>query len=57
MTASANGEPVIWLSHFIPFPPRGGAFQRSYHLLRETSRRHETLLVAFNRPAAAGLLG
>ncbi len=42
---------LIWLSHFIPFPPRGGAPQRSYHLLREVSRHRETMLIAFNRPA------
>jgi len=42
---------LIWLSHFVPFPPRGGAPQRSYHLLREASRHHETILIAFNRPA------
>lgn len=44
---------LIWLSHFIPYPPRGGAPQRSYHLLREASRHRDTLLVAFNRPAAS----
>jgi glycosyltransferase involved in cell wall biosynthesis len=42
---------LIWLSHFIPFPPRGGAPQRSYHLLREASRHRDTMLIAFNRPA------
>lgn len=41
---------LIWLSHFIPFPPRGGAHQRSYNLLREASKQHEITLVAFNRP-------
>jgi glycosyltransferase involved in cell wall biosynthesis len=41
---------LIWLGHFIPFPPRGGAHQRSYHLLRQASRNHEIILVAFNRP-------
>src|SRR5512143_601460 len=45
---------LIWLSHFVPFPPRGGAPQRSYHLLREASRHHETMLIAFNRPAVSG---
>jgi len=45
---------LIWLSHFLPYPPRGGAPQRSYHLLREASRHHEIILVAFNRPAVAG---
>jgi len=42
---------LIWLSHFIPYPPRGGAYQRSFHLLREAARNHEVMLVAFNRPA------
>jgi polysaccharide biosynthesis protein PslH len=45
---------LIWLSHFLPFPPRGGAPQRSFHLLREASRRHETMLIAFNRPVVRG---
>ena len=45
---------LIWLSHFIPFPPRGGAPQRSYHLLRQASRLHDIVLVAFNRPAVSG---
>jgi len=42
---------LIWLSHFIPFPPRGGAPQRSYNLLREASRHRDAMLIAFNRPA------
>jgi glycosyltransferase involved in cell wall biosynthesis len=39
---------LIWLSHFIPYPPRGGAHQRSFNLLREAARRFETTLVAIN---------
>lgn len=39
---------LLWLSHFIPYPPHGGAHQRSYNLLRHASRRYETTLVAFN---------
>jgi polysaccharide biosynthesis protein PslH len=39
---------LLWFSHFIPYPPRGGAHQRSYNLLRHVSRRYETTLVAFN---------
>lgn len=42
---------LIWLSHFMPFPPIGGAHQRSYHLLRQASRNYEVILIAFNRPA------
>src|SRR5262249_1014983 len=41
---------LIWLGHFIPYPPRGGGHQRSYHLLRQASKSHEIVLVAFNRP-------
>jgi len=44
---------LIWLSHFIPFPPRGGASQRSFHLLQEAARRYRVTLVAFNRPEQA----
>lgn len=38
---------VLWLSHLIPYPPKGGVLQRSYNLLRETARRHEVHLLAF----------
>ncbi|HET7841069.1 MAG TPA: hypothetical protein VFM21_05660, partial [Terriglobia bacterium] len=39
---------LIWLSHFIPYPPRGGSRQRSYNLLRHISAKYETHLVALN---------
>ncbi len=39
---------VLWLSHFIPFPPRGGNVQRSFNLLRQASRFSEVSLVALN---------
>ncbi|MEZ4586471.1 MAG: glycosyltransferase family 4 protein [Gemmatimonadales bacterium] len=38
---------ILWLSHFVPYPPKGGHLQRGYHLLREASARHEVALVAF----------
>jgi len=41
---------LIWLSHFIPYPPRGGAAQRSFHLLQEAARRYRVTFIAFNRP-------
>lgn len=37
---------ILWLSHFVPYPPKGGCFQRSYNLLRQLSTRHEIHLVA-----------
>jgi len=29
---------VLWLSHFAPYPPKGGAEQRSYNMLAELGR-------------------
>ena len=39
---------LLWLSHFIPYPPRGGAHQRSFHLLRNISEQREVHLFALN---------
>ncbi len=39
---------LIWLSHFVPYPPRGGSRQRSYNLIRYISTKFETHLVALN---------
>jgi len=47
---------VLWLSHFLPYPPKGGALQRSYHLLRAAARRHEIHLVALSQRAILGTL-
>jgi glycosyltransferase involved in cell wall biosynthesis len=38
---------ILWVSHIIPFPPKSGVHQRSYHLLRGVSRRHSVDLVSF----------
>lgn len=40
---------ILWLSHFYPYPPAGGALQRSYHLLRQAASRHLVNLVAFHK--------
>ncbi len=39
---------LLWFSHFVPFPPRGGNVQRSFHLLRSLATDFEISLVAFN---------
>jgi glycosyltransferase involved in cell wall biosynthesis len=39
---------LVWLSHFIPFPPRGGSRQRSFNLIRHISAKYETHVVALN---------
>jgi len=39
---------ILWLSHLIPFPPRGGNLQRSFNLIREVAKSHEVSLAALN---------
>lgn len=31
---------IVWISHFVPYPPRGGAPQRSYNLIRGIAANH-----------------
>ncbi len=38
---------ILWLSHLVPYPPKGGALQRSYNLVREIAKYHELTLLAF----------
>ena len=40
---------VLWLSHFIPYPPKGGMLIRSYNLIKQLAQRHEVDLVALGR--------
>jgi glycosyltransferase involved in cell wall biosynthesis len=40
---------ILWLSHLIPYPPKGGVLQRAYYMLKEISKYHEVDLVAFNQ--------
>jgi polysaccharide biosynthesis protein PslH len=42
---------VLWLSHLVPYPPKAGVIQRSYHLLRQLSRAHDVDVLAFHQPA------
>ena len=44
---------LLWFSYFIPYPPRGGNFQRSFNLLRQCSKKYEINLVALNQQAYA----
>jgi polysaccharide biosynthesis protein PslH len=38
---------VLWASHLIPYPPKSGVHQRTYHLLKGVAARHEVDLIAF----------
>jgi len=39
---------VLWLSHILPYPPKGGVSQRSYNLIKEISKTHKIYLIAIN---------
>lgn len=47
---------ILWLSHLIPYPPKGGVLQRAYYLLREAAKYHQVDLLAFNQPGLIGPL-
>ncbi len=38
---------ILWLSHLIPYPPKGGVLQRSFHLSKELCSYHKVDLIAF----------
>jgi len=40
---------ILWLSHLVPYPPKGGVLQRSYNMIKEISKYHDITLVAFNQ--------
>jgi sugar transferase (PEP-CTERM/EpsH1 system associated) len=42
---------ILFISHFVPYPPRGGALQRNYNLLREISKDHEVHLITLSQKA------
>jgi len=42
---------ILWLSHLVPYPPKGGVLQRSYNLVHEISKHHDLTLLAFIQPA------
>ena len=42
---------ILWLSHLVPYPPKGGVLQRSYNLIRHIAKHHNIFLLAFNQKA------
>jgi hypothetical protein len=43
---------ILWLSHFVPYPPKGGCFQRSYNLITRVGIQHDVHLVALRHKQA-----
>ncbi len=44
---------ILWLSHFVPYPPKGGCFQRSHNLLKEVARGNDVYLVALRNKTSS----
>lgn len=42
---------LLWLSHVLPHPPKGGVLQRSYHLLRAAAEENDVDLLTFRQRA------
>lgn len=40
---------ILWVSHLVPYPPKGGVLMRSYYLLRELGRHHDVDVFAINQ--------
>ncbi|NKB37603.1 MAG: glycosyltransferase [Gammaproteobacteria bacterium] len=38
---------ILWLSHLVPYPPKGGVLQRSHNLIKELAKYHEVHLISF----------
>ncbi|MGS2724295.1 glycosyltransferase family 4 protein [Porticoccus sp. GXU_MW_L64] len=42
-----NRKKILWLSHFIPYPPKGGSLLRSYNLINQVAKYHDVYLLSF----------
>lgn len=40
---------ILWVSHLVPYPPKGGVLQRAYNLILQVSQHHDVYLFAFNQ--------
>ena len=41
---------VLWIGHNLAYPPKGGALQRNYNLLRQAAAHAEVHFIAFDQP-------
>lgn len=41
---------ILWLSHLVPYPPKGGVLQRSYNMLKEAAKGNVIDLASLVQP-------
>ncbi len=49
MNTQIKRKKILWLSHLIPYPPKGGVLQRAYNLIAETCKYNDVHLVALTQ--------
>jgi glycosyltransferase involved in cell wall biosynthesis len=42
---------ILWISHLLPYPPKGGVMQRSYNMLREISKYNDVDFITLYQKA------
>jgi sugar transferase (PEP-CTERM/EpsH1 system associated) len=42
---------LLWISHLLPYPPKGGVTQRSHNLIKEASKQADIYLFSLNQRA------
>ncbi len=42
---------ILFITTFIPYPPHGGAYQRSYNIIRHLAKKHNIYLIGFIKKA------
>ena len=42
---------ILWFSHIVPYPPKGGALQRNFNLIAQLASQHRVSLLTFNQHA------
>ena len=47
--SAATQMNILWLSHLMPYPPKGGVYQRSYNLMKELSKYNNLYLICFSQ--------
>lgn len=43
---------ILWLSHFVPYPPKGGSLLRSYYLIARVAQQHDVHLLALRHKSS-----
>lgn len=48
---------ILWISHLLPYPPKGGVMQRSYNILKELSKYNEVDFLTLYQKGHHKLIG